>query len=45
MIHDPTLQIVRAEPDEEPVVFNWPRSIYAAWPWLTEEFMREVESG
>jgi hypothetical protein len=32
-------------PDAEPVVFDKPRSVYASWPWLTEEFMREVEAG
>lgn len=40
---EPNLRIVRADPDEEPVCCDKPRSVYAAWPWLTEEFMREVE--
>lgn len=43
MTPDPTLRIVRAVPDEEPVTFSQPRSVYASWSWLTEEFMRELE--
>ncbi|WP_179894178.1 hypothetical protein [Streptomyces sp. or20] len=43
MTHDPTLRIVRAVPDEKPVTFSQPRSVYASWSWLTEEFMRELE--
>ncbi|WP_327379408.1 hypothetical protein [Streptomyces sp. NBC_01212] len=42
MTHDPTLRIVRAVPDEEPVD-PIPCAARAAWPWLTEEFMRELE--
>lgn len=41
---DPGLRIVRADPDEEPVRFTHPRCVYAAWPWLTEEFMKEMEA-
>ncbi|WP_176739403.1 hypothetical protein [Streptomyces sp. EN16] len=41
---DPTLRIVYAVPDEEPVTFSRPRCVYASWLWLTEEFMRETES-
>ncbi|WP_327712419.1 hypothetical protein OG912_32365 [Streptomyces sp. NBC_00464] len=45
MIGDgPGLHLVRADPDEEPIIVDRPRSVYAAWPWLTEEFMRKVES-
>ncbi|MFJ3084440.1 hypothetical protein ACIPJG_32450 [Streptomyces halstedii] len=43
MNHDPTLRIVRAIPDDEPVTFNQSRSVYASWNWLTEEFVRELE--
>jgi hypothetical protein len=32
-------------PDQEPVVFDKPRSCYASWPWLTDDFMREAENG
>ncbi|GAA0641551.1 hypothetical protein GCM10009548_02220 [Streptomyces malaysiensis subsp. malaysiensis] len=38
-------RVVRALPDAEPVEFDKPRCVYASWPWLTEEFMREVEEG
>ncbi|MGP3750854.1 hypothetical protein [Streptomyces sp. IBSNAI001] len=40
----PGLRIIHAEPDDEPVIFDKPRSVYASWPWLTEEFMREAEA-
>lgn len=43
MNQDPNLRIVRAVPDEEPITFSHPRCVYASWPWLTEEFMREME--
>ncbi|MGI5404172.1 hypothetical protein ACQEVG_32920 [Streptomyces sp. CA-135486] len=29
-------------PDTEPVVMDKPRCLYASWPWLTEDFIREV---
>lgn len=29
-------------PDTEPVETDKPRSCYASWPWLTEEFMKEL---
>ncbi|MEU1254821.1 hypothetical protein ABZ445_16225 [Streptomyces chartreusis] len=45
MIREPDTVIIRAVPDAEPVEFKWSRCVYAAWPWLTEEFMREVEEG
>jgi hypothetical protein len=32
-------------PDTEPVEFDKPRCVYAAWPWLTDDFMRETEAG
>ncbi|GAA1064719.1 hypothetical protein [Streptomyces asiaticus] len=38
-------RVVRALPDAEPVEFDKPRCVYASWPWLTEELMREVEGG
>lgn len=44
MIREPDMRIVRPVPDMEPVEFNLPRSVYASWPWLTEEFMRELEA-
>jgi hypothetical protein len=34
---------VIALPDQEPVVFDKPRSVYASW--ITEEIMRETEEG
>lgn len=43
MTSEPGMRIVRAVPDPEPVEFNKPHCVYASWPWLTEEFMREVE--
>ncbi|MFJ3248360.1 hypothetical protein [Streptomyces sp. NPDC086782] len=43
MTHEPSMHIVRPVPDAEPVEFNFARSVYASWPWLTEEFMRELE--
>ncbi|MFE7624283.1 hypothetical protein [Streptomyces sp. NPDC057509] len=42
MNHDPTLCIVRPVPDEEPVE-RVSRAVCASWPWLTEEFMKELE--
>ncbi|WP_018555317.1 MULTISPECIES: hypothetical protein [unclassified Streptomyces] len=42
MSHDPTLRVVRAAPDEEPVE-PVSRAVMARWPWLTDEFMRELE--
>lgn len=32
-------------PDQEPVDMDKPRCVYASWPWLTEEFMRETRTG
>jgi hypothetical protein len=45
IIREPNTVIVHALPDQEPVVFDKPRSVYASWTWLTEEFMREAEEG
>ncbi|GGX26704.1 hypothetical protein [Streptomyces chryseus] len=45
MLDETNVRIVRAAADDEPVIFDKPRSVYASWSWLTEEFMREVESG
>lgn len=45
MIREPDTRIVHAVPDPIPVEFDKPRCVYASWPWLTEEFMREVEEG
>jgi hypothetical protein len=38
------MRVVRSVPDTEPVEFAFARSVYASWPWLTEEFMRELEA-
>ncbi|MFE0326294.1 hypothetical protein ACFW08_05695 [Streptomyces sp. NPDC058960] len=43
MIREADMRVVRAWPDEEPVEFNLARCVYASWPWLTDEFMRELE--
>ncbi|MEU3285617.1 hypothetical protein [Streptomyces longwoodensis] len=43
MIREPDTRIVHPVPDAEPVEFTWSRAVYASWPWLTEEFMRELE--
>ncbi|MDX2575934.1 hypothetical protein PV332_10620 [Streptomyces scabiei] len=45
MIREPDTVVVRAVPDPIPVEFDKSRCAYASWPWLTEEFMREVEEG
>lgn len=42
-IREPNTYVVRAMPDTEPVVLDKARCLYAQWPWLTEEFMREAE--
>lgn len=44
-VREQDMRIVHARPDQEPVEFTWSRCVYASWPWLTEEFMREVEEG
>lgn len=43
MTREPGYTIVRAVPDAEPVTFPLSRCVYASWPWLTEEFMKELE--
>lgn len=43
MIREPDTIIVHALPDQEPVTFDKPRSVYASW--ITEELMREAEEG
>ncbi|MET9126940.1 hypothetical protein [Streptomyces sp. NPDC004528] len=45
MIREPDTVVVRPIPDPIPIVFDKPRCLYAAWPWLTDEFMRELEDG
>ncbi|MER7922140.1 hypothetical protein ABTY96_03215 [Streptomyces sp. NPDC096057] len=40
---EPDTVIVRALPDQEPVTFDKPRSVYAYW--ITPELMKEVEEG
>lgn len=43
MIREPDTRIVHAQPDDEPVVFDRPRCVYASW--ITPELMKEVEEG
>lgn len=43
MIREPNTVIVHPIPDQEPAVFDKPRSVYASW--ITEELMRETENG
>ncbi|MFJ3588618.1 hypothetical protein ACIQUY_04920 [Streptomyces sp. NPDC090231] len=44
MIGDgPGLRIIHAEPDEEPVE-RTSRATRSAWPWMTDEFLGELES-
>ncbi|MET7939679.1 hypothetical protein [Streptomyces sp. NPDC005302] len=45
MTREPNTVIVRAVPDPIPVEFPLSRCAYASWPWLTEEFMKELEDG
>jgi hypothetical protein len=45
VIREPDTVIVRAVPDTEPVEFPLSRCAYASWTWLTEEFMKELETG
>lgn len=42
-VREPDMHVVRALPDQEPVEFAFARCVYASWPWLTAEFMRELE--
>ncbi|WP_267882244.1 hypothetical protein [Streptomyces sp. NRRL F-5630] len=42
MTHEPNTRVVRALPDTEPVE-RLPRAAMAKWPWLTEEFLNELE--
>jgi hypothetical protein len=43
LVREPDTVIVHALPDQEPVEFDKPRSVYASW--ITEELMRETEEG
>lgn len=45
MTPEPDMISVRAVPDPIPVEFPFARCVYASWPWLTAEFMKEVEEG
>lgn len=43
LVREPNTHVVHALPDQEPVEFDKPRCVYAAW--ITEELMRETEDG
>lgn len=43
MTREPNTHVVRPVPDAEPVEVNFSRSVYASWPWLTEEYLKELE--